>query len=163
MHDGHSSPGADLTDFEKQLAQLVPRAGIDRDRLMFVAGRRSARRLRLANRLLVGTTLTLACTVAALVVERGADEARHSPRTTGPIVSAAPPVKVPNQGRDTFLAAADGPTNYRLLHSFDRGDGKQDAYRVNQGSLPAFDEDDALPETPRTLLKQYLDRAAERL
>ncbi len=80
MHDRDLAFDPELERLAQQLASLAPQARLDRDQVMFAAGRRAGdRRLRTVNRLLAATSLALAA-VAALSL---GDDALRRARGTG--------------------------------------------------------------------------------
>lgn len=118
------TPDAALTRFEAQLSGLAPQARLDRDQLLFAAGRRSgARRLRTLHRALLIGNLGWAALLAFAVALAGRGEsALGPPSPSGPATTVAlgepslAPIEVP------VFASAEPCANYRLLQSWNRGE-----------------------------------------
>ncbi len=179
MHDDES-PDFGLTDpeltaFEARLASLAPHSQIDRDRLMFAAGRRSTgRRLRVVNRVLAGTSLALAG-VACLSLfspEPGAPAANPQTNLASQKSDASPLRPTPtkpfsvDQGNELSVALFEGPTNQRLLREWEQN-GQSFDRPVDQSpddpAVPRNDIEPTSPSTSRELLLQYLQSTSERL
>jgi hypothetical protein len=168
MHDPASSHD-ELKGFEAQLAALAPRARLDRDRLMFAAGRRAgARPLRIANRLLATASVALAALLAGVVaLPRSSSEQNvrpEPPRGTGATLAETGHDDTPalDAARQP-LALVDGPTNFRLRQRFMLGFDDHAAQPTQ--SFPDT-EDSVEPSQPndaRSLLKRYLNNTPDRL
>jgi hypothetical protein len=166
----------ELAGLEAQLAALVPKSEMDRDRLMFEAGARAARRkLQVVNRLLAAACVLLAVTtVAPLAMQkRGNEMAGEEPGmaiTVKPLPMAnvraseaedIPLSRLPDQlvaadSRELAVALAEGrselwPARLREGNEVEGGTsfrGKGDARR---------------PKSSRMLLRDYLDADGKRL
>jgi hypothetical protein len=173
-----SSDNAELSGLAAQLAALAPRASLDRDRLMFVAGQRlAARRLRIAHRWLAASGVACGSLLALLVTTRGGSNeprAASTPPVAGPqsVVSNVPALpssrlreKTSSQiAGDTLAMRGDGSANFRLLQLLGR-DANADLAIPTDGDSAQSTEDAELlsPSTPRALLQQYLRDSHSRL
>lgn len=177
MHD-HESPDFGLTDpnlssFEARLAGLAPHSEIDRDRLMFAAGRRSANKhLRVINRMLAGTSLVLAAVAGLSTVQRIAGQPAVAPTPTlaehaseMKLMVFAEPEPAHDQREYASAAPTNGPTNQQLLRMWENGQSFDNP--IEQGSnetlVPAITLDPTSPSTSRELLLHYLQSPSERL
>lgn len=164
QNERSEEPG--LNDLEAQLAGLVPRAEIDRDRLMFEAGARAARgNLLVVNRLLAASCVLLAATTIAPLVMRHRDEVVVREQPTVVETIPRPPLReeatgLPNglavaDGRELAAAIADGHGDFRPARLRD------EVHQADGGAI----EGDAgvLPKPSRVLLREYLEAAGERL
>jgi hypothetical protein len=166
MHDPESSH-PELKGFEAQLAALAPRGQLDRDRLMFAAGRRAgARPLRVANRLLATAGLALAAAVLVVLPRwsREPDTRPEPPLATRPTLAES--------GNDDAqavdatrrpVALVDGPTNFRLRQRFmlrfdDHAAQPTQSFPDTEDSVERSQPNDA-----RSLLKRYLNNTPDRL
>lgn len=169
MHD-HESSDHPLTDpelsaFEASLASLAPQWKLDRDRLMFEAGRRTAGvRLRRTTRLLVATSLALGGLAGFMLLE-------HTPErpmaTDKKFPHSAPNELSADEQNDRLsVASTEGPTNQRLLRLWGQ-DGKLfDPLAESPGEpaiVPKTDIDLTSPNTSRELLLRYLQSTTGRL
>ena len=168
MHDSQSSHH-ELNEFEAQLAALAPRARLDRDRLMFAAGRRAgARPLRVANRLLATASVGLAVLVAVVVVlpglSREPNARQEPPPAARPTLAEAANDDVQDEGVTRgSLAALDGPTIFRLRRQFERGVDEFLQERTERVPRMGPDEELSPPSYSRALLKRYLETTPDRL
>ena len=176
MHDEPTPDDAPLSGLEARLAALVPRAAIDRDRLMFAAGQRAAaHRLRTANRLLTASSLVLGCLVVALVAvprERNVPIAGSEPRAAVVQNTAgndratdglAADSSAADAGTDTVVAALDPAANFRLLQLLEN-DPAAILDEVPRQSPPAGRSVEPIqPSYPRALLNRYLERASDQM
>jgi len=168
MHDPESSRH-ELKGLEAQLAALVPRDRLDRDQLMYTAGRRAgARRLRVANRLLATTSLALSAVLAFVVALPGFSGEPKMPlepsAVTQSAVAESGAAEVQRDGvtRDS-VAAVDGPTYFRLRQRLEHGFDE----RARQPSRPQSAANHTLDVSPpsdaRSLLNRYLNKLPDRL
>ena len=168
MHDPESSHH-ELKGFEAQLAALTPRARLDRDRLMFAAGRRAGTRpLRVANRLLATASVVLAGVVAVMVavprLPKEPADGHEPPPAARPTLAEAANDDAPIEGVTRgSLAAIDGPTNFRLRKQFERGVDARLPERTERAPRVGPDEEPSPPSYSRALLKRYLEATPDRL
>ena len=173
MQDEQSSLGPELTGFEAQLAALKPGRQLDRDRLMFEAGRRSAaRRLRTTTRLLMTTGMMCGGLVALLVLDlgRGPDadpirQAAQSPTVSSrdPGTSVSPTETPEDKLRGGAVALMNEPTNFRLRQSYDRGLDAPLGKQPVREPFPQVHDEVSSQDYPRALLRLYLQDAREHM
>ena len=168
MHDPESSHH-ELNEFEAQLAALAPQARLDRDRLMFAAGRNAgARPLRVANRLLAATSVALAALAAVVValprLSREPNVRDEPPPAAGATLAEAAgddaPIEDVTRGS---VAAIDGSTIFRLRRQFERGFDERLPERTERAPRVGPDEEVSPPSYSRALLKRYLETTPDRL
>ncbi len=171
MHDESTTPDAGLTRFEAQLAALSPMSRIDRDRVMFAAGERSAMaRSRRTKRLLAGGNALLA---AALVVmwlaphpanSTSGKRASHDvvPHSMATKNDASEAIVAPDR-TDVSLADWKGPTNFRLLRMWGDDLGGHLASESATPRSAGPDSADFPPSDSHSLLKRYLKGMLPRL
>jgi hypothetical protein len=97
----------ELSRLQAALQRLTPRpANIDRDRVLYEAGRAAARGSRLWPWAAFGMTVLASCLAMALVLHSAAEPMRHVvhvPRADPPV--AVQPAPVPDELREVFLVA----------------------------------------------------------
>ena len=178
MHD-HESPDFGLTDpelaaFEARLASLAPQSLIDRDQIMFSAGRRTTgRHLRTINRVLAGTSLALVGLLYLPLFSRDAGQPVTIPAVSlaarqSSVASPKPPLtKRPDGGSDELsVALAQGPTSQQLLRLWEKNGQSFDRPVDRLSDDAPVPRDDFAPtssSTSRELLLHYLRSAHERL
>jgi hypothetical protein len=162
MQDPASSHD-DLNELERQLAALAPIGGVDRDRLMYAAGRRAGQRhLRVTQRWLAvtsagfGAMLAFAMLNPLWTVDRGPDETPSIAQWPEP--EAAHPLASRSERMST-----DPDANFRLLQQLASGatlnlPGSQDTE-----ATPDVVDPDAGRSDSRWLLNRYLNEAHTRL
>lgn len=128
------SPDDGLTRFEAQLAALAPATRLDRDRLLFAAGERSAaRRARRRNRLLLGGNVGLAALLALALVSRAPQQPSADLAPSPSLVAQTPVVPAPESAA---LANAGPYAQFRLRQAWERGDWPAEASSNGALSLP---------------------------
>jgi len=151
-----------LSELERQLAALAPIGRVDRDRLMYAAGRRACQRhLRATQRWLavtsggLGAMLAFATLNPLWSVDRSPDAAPAIAQRREPDVTPAPAVR-------SERSSSDPDANFRLRQQLASG--------VPLESPEFHDTDtasDAEPDAPRSdsrwLLNRYLNDAHTRL
>lgn len=172
QHERSQEP--ELAALESQLAELVPRVEIDRDRFMFAAGARSARgKLLVMNRLLAAACALLAVTtIAPLAIRERAGEAAHAEREPANFKSVAPATRttvanatevreLPDQlivadSRELAAALAEGRSELRP----ERLRGLDDEIA---GAVDGVETNAVRPKSSRMLLREYLEARGEPL
>lgn len=162
MQDPASSHD-DLSELERQLAALAPIGGVDRDRLMYAAGRRAGQRhLRVTQRWLAVTSAGFGAMLAFSTlnplwsVDRGPDLAPAIAQRPEP--DAASPLPAQSE-----RMSSDPDTNFRLLQQLAVG-AAVESPRSRDGETPSDPtEPPAGRSDSRWLLKRYLDDEHTRL
>ena len=164
MHDEPSSHDAELTGLEAQLAALSPAARIDRDRVMYAAGRRAgSRRLRVTNRFLTASNVLLGGLLAIVLAAPGwiyepvAGPALDAPNVAEHDQPAVATVVANDDVSDTSLVLLDGPTNFRLLKLLGNDLDAHFEQPTDRDTPPETDHRALERSYPRTLLNRYLD------
>jgi hypothetical protein len=159
MQDPASSHD-DLSELERQLAALAPIGGVDRDRLMYAAGRRAGQRhLRVTQRWLAVTSAGFGA-MLAFAMFNPLWSVDRSPNAAPAIAQRSEPDVIhPLAAR----MSSDPDTNFRLLQQLAAGatlelPRSQDAKTTTDVSEPPADRSDS-----RWLLKRYLDDPRTRL
>jgi hypothetical protein len=162
MPEPTSSHG-DLSELERQLAALSPIGRVDRDRLMFAAGRRvGQRRLRATQRWLAVTSAGFGAMLAFTMlnplwsIDRGRDLAPVIAERPEPD-AASPPDPRP------AVASSDPNSNYRLLQQLAAGVAVEGRDEPETASTPAAFGVDSQRDDTRWLLNRYLEEARTRL
>jgi len=162
MQDPASSHD-DLSELERQLAALSPIGLVDRDRLMYAAGRSAGqRRLRATQRWLAVTSAGFGAMLAVAMlnplwsVDRGPDAAPAIAERPEPVFTHALAVQ-PER------ISSDPDANYRLLRQLASGTPyDESAVEKTEGASDA-----AVPDPTRSnsrwLLNRYLDESRTRL
>jgi hypothetical protein len=167
MFHPQSPDDTPLSGLEARLAALAPRATIDRDRVMFAAGRRAAaQRLRRANRVLAATNVLLGGLLAIVLVPGWMREPVAAPAPTidrPRLAEDDRSTAMPRTTADASLALVDGPTNFRLLQLLS-GDPDAQIDKPTQRTVPRQIEHPS-PErlSPRALLNRYLNEKQEQM
>jgi hypothetical protein len=154
MHDPTSHD--ELTSFEARLAALVPATRLDRDRLLYAAGKRAGRRgLRITQTLLAAVSVASGALVALVVLDpRVGGESPDGAAPGAASLAGSPDVKANPAGASVDGAA---PTNYQLLR---RLANDRDARVAASGTTPPRVPDgEAAPADRRSLLKHFLETA----
>lgn len=153
----------DLSELERQLAALSPIGRVDRDRLMYAAGRRAGQRhLRATQRWLAVTSAGLGAMLAFTTlnplwsVDRGPASAPAIAQRSEPDV--APPLALQPE-----RMSSDPSANFRLLQQLAGGakvdsPSSQDREATTDAAVPGGTRSDS-----RWLLNRYLDDARTRL
>jgi hypothetical protein len=172
MWEGQPARREELTGLAAQLAMLKPRAQVDRDRLMFAAGRRHALvRLRIANGLLLATNVICGSLLTAvLAFAHFSDDSQTSP--TSRAVAPGFAGDANNRGRvSTSIGSGsvfreskeDSSLNIRLLRTLNRDDELCRVHRRPGSTMQWHNEDDSPKNYSRAVLHQYLERESPRL
>ena len=165
MCDERSPRRPELVEFERQLAALAPCAPLDRDRLMYAAGRHSARRLRSVNRLLSFVSVAFACTTAVLIGQRHGNEVALTAAL--PAANDARELAPPSawQTTESMLASVDTATNFRLLRLLDDRGALVTEQRPQTGECGAGEGevDAGNRDASRVLMNRDLDQAGGHL
>jgi hypothetical protein len=167
MHDRDSARRDELTGLAARLAALAPTSRIDRDQLMFAAGRRAGqRRMRIANCALVATSFAFAGLSAVLL----AGTRWPSAPLAGPVIEHVRSSQHLAEGdeskaydrtddsdtdRDSLTTRMSESTNFRLMHaSVDAISARPADYSPPR----VIETDETTPPAthPRTLLHRYL-------
>ncbi len=171
MRDTGTPLEPELTQLEAQLAGLAPRSGLNRDRLMFAAGRKAAdQRLRKTNRVLTMATVAFAG-LACLPLLSG-----RSPRQdlTSPTNLANKPIEQaifvqPRPSPRTLTVGDSGALSIALSQGTPADRAKQPWEHRDEPPIEPFADgsalgvDFSLPPTSRALMRRYLESTSERL
>lgn len=168
MHE-HESPDFGMTDpelaaFESRLASLAPQSLLDRDRLMFAAGRNAAgKRLHRINRALAVTSIALSAVACFALVSLVTDEAVPNAR---PQLASPVPRPSTKQRAESSVALVEGPTALRLLRLWqENGQTFDDPMEgpPDDAAPPSVEAKPSPSNTSRELLLRYLRSTSERL
>jgi hypothetical protein len=162
MQDPASSHD-DLSELERQLAALAPIGGVDRDRLMYAAGRRAGQRhLRATQRWLAVTSAGFGAVLAFTVLNPRLPVDKQPDAAPGiaqqPAREAAHRLAIRSE-----RMSRDPDSNFRLLQQLASGAMLESTRSQDSGAT----SDAALPDAPRSdarwLLNRYLDEARTKL
>jgi hypothetical protein len=172
MREGQPAKREELTGLAAQLATLKPRAQVDRDRLMFAAGRRYALvRLRIANGLLLAMNVICGSLLTAvLAFAHFSDVSRTGP--TPLVVAPGLAADANNRERVTKSIGSgsafreskeDGSLNITLLREINLNDELCHVHRRPGSMVLLLNQDGSPKNYSRAVLNQYLDRDSPRL
>ena len=171
MWEGHPAKREELTGLAAQLALLKPRAQLDRDRLMFAAGRRSAlARLSLANGVMLATNVLCGGVLATMLAFAHFSDLSHisptsvatSPgRAAGTQDGGANESSGPGSVPRTFNV--DRSTNVNLLREITQNNELPHIAPRTDAMLPLPDGDSLRNNYSRAVLNQYLEGKSSRL
>ncbi len=171
MWDGQPAKREELTGLAAQLASLKPRAQLDRDRLMFAAGRRSAlARLSIANGVLLATNVLCGGVLATMLAFAHFSDLSHiSPTSVAALPGRAADThggganESPGSGSPPRTSNVDRSSNVNLLREITQNtEGSHIAPRAD-AMLPLPDGDSSRKNYSRAVLNQYLEGKSPRL
>ena len=172
MWEGQPAKRDELTGLAAQLASLRPRAQVDRDRLMFAAGRRHGLvRLRIANGLLLATNVIFGSLLTAVLASAHfSDTSYVSPNSLAIAPGLAADVNDGGQvsksiGSDSTFRESkkDGSLNITLLREINRNDELRHVHRLPGSTVLWLNQDGSPKNYSRAVLNQYLESESPRL
>ncbi len=151
-----ASANDDLNELERQLAALVPSARVDRDRLMYAAGRRAGQRhLRVTQRWLAVTSAGCGA-MLAVVVMNPMWAVDREPRPATAIAKRPEPAAAFQLTAQSDRVLNDPAASFRLRQQLAAG-VPHDIPRSDHGETPLDAvEHDAARSDSRWLLNHYL-------
>jgi hypothetical protein len=159
-----ASANNDLSELERQLAALAPTGRLDRDRLMYAAGRRAGqRRLRATQRWLAVTSAGFGAVLAFATLNPLWSVDRWPDGPPAFVAQQTEPATASQPAARFDRGSSDPSTNFRLLQQLAAGAPRESPRSDHSETPPDAAERDAGRSDSRWLLNRYLDDPRTRL